>query len=442
MQNAWFIVTVETQRVANRFVPVSYLVYNFLLTLGFGIALPLVPLLLLLGPRYRDGLLQRLGYYPSELSWPSATDRPVWIHAASVGEVRSAEPLIHALKARAPERKILLSTFTATGNRLGCQITGVDGVIFFPIDLFWIARRALTKFNPALVIIIETEIWPNFLRQAHRRGIPTLLLSGRLSVKASARYTLWASFFRRVLGYFSALGMQSAEDAARIVNLGAEEKKVSVVGSLKSVAPSRRGAPSQWLAARNGKPLLVAGSTHRGEEESLLDALALVQAKFPSLSLVIAPRHPERFGDVERLLLNSPFAFQRRSQAEPGAWFDKDILLLDSIGELADFFALADVAFVGGSLVEAGGHNILEPARLGKPILFGPHMNNFRDLASEMKRQGAAVEVTSAQDLALAVNELLADADKRRRMGQRAVEIAEANQPAFGSNLRLAERYL
>ena len=419
-----------------------YLLYNFIFTIVVILALPLLPILICFGPRYRDGLAERLGFYSREVLASLAGSRPVWVHAASVGEVRSAEALVGALKARAPERKILLSTFTASGNRLARQIPGADAVIFFPVDLFWLARRVLTKFDPALLVIIETEIWPNLLRQAYRRGVPTLLLSGRLSAKASARYTLCRSFFARALSCFSALGMQSAEDAARIVSLGADEKKVSVVGSLKAARPNAESSPQCLWGSAHGKPLLVAGSTHRGEEESLLEALALVRENFPNLSLVIAPRHPERFADVERLLANSNFAFQRRSQATPAEWFDKDILLLDSVGELVDFFAAADVAFVGGSLVAVGGHNVLEPARFGKPILFGPHMENFQNLASDMLRQGAALEVNGVNELASSLNDVMADPNRRGTMGRRALEVAEAHQGAFGLNLRLAERYL
>jgi 3-deoxy-D-manno-octulosonic-acid transferase len=419
-----------------------YLLYNIFFTFGFFLALPVLPLLLCCGARYRDGLGQRLGFYPENILPPPLNGRPVWIHAASVGEVRSAEALIGALKSGAAQRQILVSTYTATGHRLARQMAGVDAVIFFPLDLFWIARRALARFDPSLLVIIETEIWPNFLLHAYRRGIPTLLLSGRLSAKASARYTLCQKFFRRVLRCYSALGMQSSEDAARIVELGAEEKKVSVVGSLK-FAPARFGPLVKSLAAAlGGKPLLVAGSTHHGEEENLLEALLLIRAKFPTLSMVIAPRHPERFAEVERLLKYSSFNFQRRSQAQSPHWFAKDILLLDSVGELVDFFAAADVAFIGGSLVRVGGHNILEPARYGKPVLFGPHMENFQSLAHDMIRQGAAIEVTGAQDLADAVCDLLADPQKRQRMGRRAAEIAVGNYQALGSNLRLAQRYL
>jgi 3-deoxy-D-manno-octulosonic-acid transferase len=372
----------------------------------------------------------------------SGSERPVWIHAASVGEVRSAEALIGALKSGAAQRRILVSTFTATGHRLARQMAGVDEVIFFPLDLFWIARRALARFDPSLLVIIETEIWPNFLFHAYRRGIPTLLLSGRLSAKASARYLLCRSFFRRVLGCFSALGMQSSEDAARIVELGAEEKKVSVVGSLKFAPPRLSPAVENLAAALLGKPLFVAGSTHHGEEETLLEALVLIRAKFPNVSMVIAPRHPERFAEVEKLLKSSAFDFQRRSQAQSPNWFSKDILLLDSVGELVDFFAVSDVAFVGGSLVEIGGHNILEPARFGKPVLFGPHMENYLSLAKDMIHQGAALEVSGAQTLADAVSDLLADPRKRQSMGRRGAQIAAGDHQALGLNLSLAQRYL
>jgi 3-deoxy-D-manno-octulosonic-acid transferase len=268
------------------------------------------------------------------------------------------------------------------------------------------------------------------------------MLSGRLSAKSLARYKLCRDFFRSVVGYFSVIGMQTAEDAARIIDLGAGKHKVSVVGTLKGAQWQPQGlAPARGSTA-NGKPLLVAGSTHRGEEESLLEALRLLRAHFPTLSLVIAPRHPERFDDVERLLAGSGFVFQRRSRVGPEQWFEKDVLLLDSVGELVNFFAAADVAFIGGSLVEVGGHNVLEPARFGKPILFGPHMENFRSLAADLLRQGAALEVANASEMAGAVEQLLADPARRRHMGERAVAVAASHQRAFEMNLDLAQRYL
>lgn len=422
---------------------VWYFFYNFLLTIVIAATLPFLPLVLLLGSRYRDGLAQRLGNYPRRIRSGLGAARPVWIHAASVGEVRAAGPLVRALKSAVPDRKVMVSTFTATGNRVAQQMDGVDAAIFLPLDFPWVVRRALGKFHPSLLVFIETEIWPNLLRESYRRGIPTLLLSGRLSAKAFLRYARWRPFFRRVLGYFTLFGMQSPEDAARIIKLGADEKKVSVVGSLKWASDRVGDRWQRVVSARDpSRRLLVAGSSHRGEEEILLQVLALARAHFPKLSMVLAPRHPERFGEVEKLLINSPFAFNRKSQVGAERYFEKDILLLDTVGELPDFFAAGDIAFVGGSLVDAGGHNVLEPARFQKPVLFGPYMSNFKNIAEEMKQKGAAIEVHGADDLARALTGLLTDAEACLRMGKIAYQFAGANYEAFTRNLSLAERYL
>ncbi|HEX9788415.1 MAG TPA: 3-deoxy-D-manno-octulosonic acid transferase [Candidatus Binatia bacterium] len=420
-----------------------YFFYNLTLTLALGIVLPFLPLVFVLGARYRDGLGQRFAIYPQEVRRLLASSRPIWIHAASVGEVRSAEPLVRELKARAPARPVLVSTFTATGNRIARGVPGVDAVIYLPLDLSWTVRRALNAFNPSLLVIIETEIWPNLLRAAFRRGIPNVLLSGRLSEPAFARYSVLRGFFSRVLRFFTILGMQSPADAARIMQLGADEKKVAVVGSLKFAARHLDRDGEKTKSVRDwGRPLVVAGSSHRGEEEILLKALKSARARFPNLSLVLAPRHPERFAEVERLLIDSPFVFQRKSRLPADQYFAYDVLLLDTVGELPEFFAAGDIAFVGGSLVEAGGHNVLEPARLQKAILFGPHMANFKSIAEEMKRRRAAIEVRDAEELAHALVDLLGDTDKRRRMGESACQIAGDHRDALARNLQLAERYL
>jgi 3-deoxy-D-manno-octulosonic-acid transferase len=422
---------------------VWYWLYNFVLTVGFLALLPLLPLIYFLGPRYRDGLGQRFAIYPPAIEDFLRAARPVWIHAASVGEVRAAAPLVRAFKRGAPGRTVLLSTFTATGHRIAAQTEGVDAAIFLPLDFSWIVGRALRRIHPALLVFIETEIWPNLLREASRRGVPTLLLSGRLSSAAFARYARWRPFFRRVLGYFTVFGMQSSEDAARLQSLGADEKRISVVGSLKFSGKQDSAAAAALIAARNpARPLIVAGSTHRGEEEILLRALTLARRRFPRLSLVIAPRHPERFAEVEKLLRASPFDFQRRSGIEPKRFFENDVLLLDTVGELEEFFAAGDIAFVGGSLVDVGGHNILEPARWQKPVLFGPCMSNFAEIAAQMKLAGGAFEVRGADDMAERWIELLADRDLCIRSGKLAAQLAGARDEAFSRNLILAERYL
>lgn len=415
--------------------------YNLLLAIGFVLAAPFFPVIWFLGPRYRDGFAQRFACYGKTLT--SGLQDPIWVHAASVGEVRAAGALLLALKAEAPERSVVISTFTATGNRVARQAGVADKIIFFPLDFSWVARRAVKRINPSLLLFLETEIWPNLVREAYRRGIPTILLSGRLSGKALSRYRLARPLFRRVLAQYAALGMQSAEDAARILDLGAPKKKVSVVGSLK-FAVERAGSRSENISrfSVSDRQVFVAGSSHRGEEAVLLRALQLARARMPRLMMVLAPRHPERFSEVEKLLSESSLSFERKTRLHPDQYFQKDVLLLDTIGDLTEFFNAADVAFVGGSLVDAGGHNILEPARCRKPVLFGPYMGNFKTIAQGMKLNGGAIEVHGAEDLARVLVELLADAEARQRIGQSAADFAAAHQEALTRNLSLARRYL
>src|SRR5512144_587802 len=417
---------------------VTYVLYNFLLIVVFTLAAPLVRFL---GPRYRDGFVQRFACYGKSLT--SGLRDPIWIHAASVGEVRAAAALVRALKAEAPERSVVISTFTATGNRVARQAGVGDKVIFFPLDFSWVARRAVKRIGPSLLLFLETEIWPNLVREAYRRGIPTIMLSGRLSDKALSRYELARPFFRHVLAQYTALGMQSGENAARMLKLGAPEKKVSVVGHLKfAVDGVVSGRENVIRSPVPDRQVLVAGSTHRGEELALLRALQLARAGIPKLMMVLAPRHPERFSEVEKLLRESSFSFERKTMLQPDQYFRKDVLLLDTVGELTEFFNAADLAFVGGSLVDAGGHNILEPARCRKPVLFGPYMENFRTIAEGMKRSGGAIEVHGAEDLAHVLTKLLADPEARHRIGQSAADFAAAHQEALTKNLSLATRYL
>jgi 3-deoxy-D-manno-octulosonic-acid transferase len=335
----------------------------------------------------------------------------------------------------------MLSTFTATGNENAQKCTGVDAVIYFPLDFLWTVRRALTQWNPSLMLFVETEIWPNMLGECFRRGIPAVLLSGRLSARSFPRYQRFRGFFRQVLRRFAAIGMQTGEDAARIVRLGADADKVSVVGSLKWAGAAPQ--PSQFTdVPRHGKKLLIAGSTHAGEEQMLLACFAALRPRFPELSMVLAPRHAERFAEVEVLLRSSGFSWCRRSAAAADRLFAKDILLLDTVGELSQFFALGDVAFVGGSLVDVGGHNILEPARCGKAILFGPYMANMQAVADAFKAQGAAVEVTDGNALCAALANLLSDDAKRIGMGRLALAASANGDGAVQRNYALAARYL
>jgi 3-deoxy-D-manno-octulosonic-acid transferase len=419
---------------------VLYFFYNLVFTVVFVTGLLFLPLVFMLGTRYREGLRQRLGVYPDTLFKPVAGGRAVWIHAASVGEVRSAMHFIHELKRILPTRKIVLSTFTATGHRIAKELASADVIMFLPLDVLWIARRALAKIEPSVLVVIETEIWPNLLREAYKKGIPTLLLSGRLSVRGFHKYSLFGRFFSQVVKCFTAVGMQSKEDADRIVKLGAEAAKVAVTGSLKHFSGTAK--PFLERRRRRDSPLLIVGSSHRGEEEILLKVFISLKQQFTNLQMVLAPRHPQRFAEVEKLLRSTGLQFDKRTEMDGRVDFDKDIMFLDTVGDLYDFYAVGDVAFVGGSLVDAGGHNLLEPARFGKPVLFGPYMTNFSSLAAEMKQKGGGIEVHGAEDLIREITSLLSDAQKRKARGAKASAVAVNDYGVMDRSVGLVARYL
>jgi 3-deoxy-D-manno-octulosonic-acid transferase len=298
------------------------------------------------------------------------------------------------------------------------------------------------------MVFIETEIWPNILRLARQRGTPALLLSGRFSARSFKRYRLFSAFFREVLGNFTALGMQTEEDASRAKGLGADPGKVSVTGNVKLEASAKNSSPGSvppvdFKRNTDGRPLLVAGSSHSGEEEILLEAFRCLKRRFPDFQMVLAPRHPQRFPEVERLLQSSGLRFEKKSEINAtGSLSLEDIFFLDTLGELEGFYAIGDIAFVGGSLVDAGGHNLLEPARLRRPILFGPHMANFASLADEMKQKGGGIEVRSVEDLVREITDLLNDANKRLAMGERAYQVATKDSRVGERTFALLSRYL
>jgi 3-deoxy-D-manno-octulosonic-acid transferase len=427
----------------------AYFFYNCITAAVFIVFLPVLPVFYLLGKRFHEGLAERLGFYPKAKFGLLAGSRPVWIHAASVGEVRAASHLAREIKRRCPVRKIVVSTFTATGNQSAREMGFADLVLFLPLDLLWIVRRALARIDPAVLIIIETEIWPNLLREASRRGIPALLLSGRLSARAWRKYSWFGGFFRHVVGYFTAIGMQSKQDRERIVRLGAPANRVSIVGNLKHAFRDGQGAPAfgnrnqaQSGGNHNESLWLVAGSSHRGEEEMLIEAFMFLKARFPRLRLVLAPRHPQRFDEVERLLKAAGLLFEKKSQVNGRLDFQTEVMFVDTLGDLPDFYAAGDVAFVGGSFVDAGGHNLLEPARFAKPVIFGPHMANFKSLAKEMAARGGGIEVRGKEELIRAMTILLTDSEKRKSMGQKAFEVAADDHGVLERSFAVAARYL
>jgi 3-deoxy-D-manno-octulosonic-acid transferase len=294
------------------------------------------------------------------------------------------------------------------------------------------------------LIFVETEIWPNLLRHAHHQGVPTLLLSGRVSEKSFRNYSRFHWFFRRVFRLLIACGMQSEVDQQRIISLGTAPNRVSISGNLKQTAVSNDRALSGDSDKKKptGISIWVVGSSHRGEEEIVCTAFKLLKQRSWELRMVLAPRHPQRFPEVEKLLAASGLSFEKKSRIE-GKWdFRQDILFLDTLGDLESFYAEADFAFVGGSLIDGGGHNLLEPARFGKPVLFGPFTSNVRLLAEKLKQNGGGFEVRNAGDLVREIIALLIDPQKHRLAGDKAYEVAAGDNTVIDKSLKIVATYL
>lgn len=406
----------------------------FLYSLMLGTALVLLsPYFFFRGLRqskYLHSLRERLGRVPERVRQPAPG--ALWIHAVSVGEVLAVAPLLAELRQRLPGRKILVSTTTRTGQEMAARRLGADATFYFPLDFAFACRRVLRAAKPALVIVAETEIWPHFLREARRAGAQVVFVNGRVSDRSFARYRWFRAILRRVLADVSFLLTQSEEDARRLRAIGAPADRVAVGGNLKFDLPEP--APPAFLPElqrwAQGAPIVVAGSTVAGEEEKVLEAVRVchqVNGKRPLL--VLAPRHPERFDQVEDLLVARGARFVRRSQPEAGA-ARAEVVLLDTLGELAGAYAAATVAFVGGSLLPAGGHNPIEPALWGKPIVFGPSMENFRGIARALLDAKAAFQVDSSEGLGILLATLLGDPAACRRAGEAARAVVERERGA------------
>ena len=394
--------------------------------------------------RYRRSLGERFGRIPP--SARKAGRRGIWIHAVSVGEVLAVAPLVPFLRRRFPGHRIVVSTITETGQELAAARLGADATVYLPLDFAFACRRAFRAIQPELVLIAETEFWPNFLRQAKCAGARIAIVNGRISDRSFGRYRFWRRTMRPILAHVDAFLMQSEEDARRVRKIGAPAERVFVSGNLKYDVALPAAAPVvSWLEKeverQQRRPLIVAGSVVAGEESLVLIAFGVVQGQWRRALLVLAPRRPDRFDVAARLAEESNRRVQRRSQIALGRTVDPpmdehaSILLLDSVGELAGLYQLADAVFVGGSLVPAGGHNILEPASFSKPPIFGPSMENFRDTAAQFLAAGAALQVHSPEELADSWIELIRNSALCERMGCAARELIERNRGATERSL-------
>jgi 3-deoxy-D-manno-octulosonic-acid transferase len=394
-------------------------------------------------------LAERFGYIPpAELS--RIGERPViWLHAVSVGESIAARPLLKALRRRYPAHAIIVSNTTETGRGTAAAFPEKDLCIYFPFDFLPAVRRALGSLRPELVIIMETEIWPNFTREATARGVPVILANGRISDRSFAGYLRFSWFFRHALQLFSRLCMQTETDCDRIIAIGAPAGRTLRSGNLKYDIPYRHVSRDEKQRLKgqysipDGLLVLMAGSTHAGEEQTVIDAFRKLLPLFDGLFLVLVPRHPERAGEVATLLERSGIPFRRRSALPgPEGFRNGEALLVDTVGEMMGLYALSDVAFVGGSLVPTGGHNLLEPASLGVPSVFGPHMSNFREIAELVLRYGAGVQVESAEGLTESFRTLLTSAELRQVLGQNGLKLMRDNGGATERHLEIIAEYL
>jgi len=415
-----------------------YAIYSAAIVLLFAILSPYFLYQALRHRKYIFNLPQRLGYLP--LSFNFDGDESIWIHGVSVGEVLTARALLPQLRERYPRLRIFLSATTMTGHHVArTSVHDVDGVFYFPLDLSPIVRRTLAVVKPRLFIMMETELWPNVLRECRRQGVKTVLVNGRISARSLPRYRLARRFFRRVLADVDRFCMQSEESARRIIEIGAPRERVSVTGSLKfdsleipggPVADRGRNRVLRYFRIPPERPVIIAASTLKGEEEPVLDAFQRIRATWSNALLIIAPRKPERFGDVERLAQQPGWRVARRTELAVDAEPRVDVVVLDTIGELAQLYQVATVVFVGGSLADAGGHNILEPAIFGKPIVFGPHMHNFAEISQTFIDNRGAVQVHSEGELETVLVELLSDPVRRAGLGAAARALVEANRGA------------
>ncbi|MBI1738033.1 MAG: 3-deoxy-D-manno-octulosonic acid transferase [Acidobacteria bacterium] len=425
-----------------------YLLYSLLTTIGMILLLPYFLARGLGSGKYFHNLRERLGKLPRAiLSAASGAQGSIWVHAVSVGEVLAGLPLSRALKERFPERKLFVSTTTRTGQDLARErMTFADGIFYFPLDWAFSVRRVLRVLQPALIVVLETEIWPNLLREARRSGVPVLFVNGRISEKSFKRFSalsgIFGEFLRWVLNDAALFLMQSEKDAQHVRELGAAEERVEVTGNLKyDFAPPRTSAIGDWLekqmAEQERWPVVVAGSVVEDEEEPVLAAFDIVERVWRRALLVLAPRKPERFDAAARIAEERGWKVARRSRLSLNAPLDEeaDLVLLDTVGELAGLYRLADAVFVGGSLVPRGGHNILEAAAFGQPPVFGPHMTNFQDMAVDFLAARAAVQVANERELGATWVELIRGEEQRRRMGAAAKALVESNRGATAKSV-------
>ncbi len=411
------------------------ILYNILLYLFFLIASPFFLFKVLTQKKYRTGLLEKLGFLSNSLKNSLRTDHLIWVHAVSVGEVHAAIPLLEKLQDSYKDKKFILSTTTVTGQNVARKwINGNNRItlIYFPLDFASSFRSIFRHGSIDMIIIMETEIWPNFLIEAYKHSIPVILVNGRISDNSFKNYRLIKKMFVASTGSIKCFCMQDEEDAKKLIALGIDKTRIIVTGNIKYEAslntPVKHDISQKLLKNLNWKktdPVWVAGSTHDGEENIICDIYKTLKKETENLKLILAPRHPERISQVEKILQDKKIPFIKKTDLDKKTASPKttDLLLLDTMGELRHLYAIATVVFIGKSLFPGGGQNILEPASQGKPVVFGKYMDNFSKITEIMLSANAAVQIGNKEDLLTTIKTLLKDKSKRDIIGKNAIKI-------------------
>ena len=425
-----------------------YLLYDIMLLLSMFVVIPWYVIRGFMRGKMRQGLRERLGILPRAVL-QQVQGRPViWIHAVSVGETRAAIPLIKRLRREYPDHVLLLSNVTETGREIAESIPEVDVRIYFPIDLSFLVQKLIRTISPKMVIIVETELWPQFIRACGRQKIPVLLVNGRISDRSFPRYRKVKKFIRPVLSQVESFCMQSDEDARRIKHLGADGDKVRVNGNIKfdmdiaiDVASSAADIRRQ-LGIDAQRPVWVAGSTHEGEEQAILNVYAGLLSSCHDLVLILVPRHPHRSSQIAQVLNDAGISYRLRSDNDAQPLGYAEVILGDTLGEMLQFYAAADIVFVGGSLVPVGGHNILEASLLEKPVIFGSYMHNFREIAKYVNAAQGFGEVHNAAELEALMLRLLRDKDAGILAGEKAAGILHQHAGASERTMAVVRQLL
>jgi len=414
-----------------------HVLYNILAVLIVLLATPVFIMRLIREQGFGRRLRQSFGLLPSRDMEPVAQKDCIWLHAASVGEIVAASPIIKEIRQAFPEKPVLVSVVTATGYAMARRIiTDVDSIIYFPLDLPFISYSVVKRIRPSVFMMVETELWPNFIKALRHFSVPVMMVNGRISDKSVGRYRYLGSILKNMLATVDKFCMQSTIDAKYIVRLGADPNRVVVTGNTKfdqnytSVTLKQQQEICQQMGLEHAFPVLVAGSTHKGEEDILLSALQIVRKSFPKVKLVIAPRDIMRIEEISDLATSFGFVTNRRTALLEKPSNKHDVVLLDTIGELGKIYSVGTIIYVGGSLVAHGGHNILEPAAHGKPILVGPHMFNFKDTYALFSERQACITVDDTATLADKILYILNNEEVRLHMSRESLTIIDENRGA------------